>query len=64
VAVKKIYKEDHLWRWCPVCMSNQFFEWRAGELRCTNPRHLVYLQTRTDEWVRQLPEWKAIHPSP
>jgi hypothetical protein len=42
-------------------MSNQYFELRAGELRCTNPRHQVYLQSRTDAWIKQLPEWKAIH---
>lgn len=52
---------DKVWRWYPVCMSSQIFERRNGQLQCTNRRHQDLLKHRKDSWVRDLPEWQALH---
>ncbi len=56
--------KDNVWRWCPVCMSSQIFEWREGKLECTNTRHHDLLRSRKDSWVKDLPEWQALHQRP
>jgi hypothetical protein len=52
-------KREKIWQWCPVCMSNQYFEERAGVLHCTNKMHKKRLLWRHDEWVRNIPEWQV-----
>lgn len=52
------------WRWCPVCMSNQVFIQEGGKLKCTNAWHHNLLRSRKDLWVKDLPEWQALHQGP
>jgi hypothetical protein len=59
MTMKKIEQPEKIWQWCPVCMSNQYFEERDGKLCCANRKHKYRLMWRQDEWVKNLPEWKA-----
>jgi hypothetical protein len=61
MAAKNSSRKEEVWRWCPVCMSNQVFEWQGGKLKCTNAWHHHLLRKRKDLWVRDLPEWQALH---
>ena len=60
MPTKDRVEKEKVWRWCPVCMSSQIFEWREGQLACTNFRHHELLRSRKDSWVKELPEWQAL----
>jgi hypothetical protein len=45
-------------------MSNQVFERQGENLRCTNAWHHNLLRKRKDAWVKDLPEWQALHQGP
>lgn len=57
---KQYINIEVVWRWCPVCMSNQYHERVNEELVCSNPNHQYYLKYRTDNWVKKLKEWKEL----
>jgi hypothetical protein len=59
MTMKKHKQRKKTWQWCPVCMSNQYFEERGGVLICTNKMHRNRLLWRKDEWVKSIPEWQT-----